>query len=589
MSDIFISYSRRDKDFVRQLHSRLTDDDYDVWVDWEDIPATADWWQEIKSSIEEAHLFVFVISPHSVVSDVCRQEINHAIENNKRFIPVLYQLLEDVNSPDVHEAIRSHNWIDFSAGEVSDEPVELLIESFTTEPDYLRRHTRLLVRAREWQQSGRQPSYLIEGAELNEFQEWLQESQTRTPKPTELQYDYILASQTQRTRVQLRVAGGLMLAIIVVGILSILAIIQQQRLEDQAEEQQAIEATSDAISTQFIAQQTRVVEAQQNQQDLLNQVYSQETQQAISLEVTGLRGTISAFETRSVITNTPLPTATPTVTATNTLPPTWTPTAIVIATDTTDTDSETSNEVTVQTADMVTIDPNIADTATVQAILYATATQEAMVTPTATLTDTPIPTPTLTNTPLPTATPTLDAPAPIDLGSQTVTYVVESGDLGIDIANRFNVTVNEIAEASGLSNLSRIFVGQELQIPYQTNITTDESLLVAPTGVDSPTCGTETNPCRTISGAIEVANGFAQIRLASGIYEEELLIERDVVLVGNGIDNTILTGDFSGRVVTVNPDVNLTMVNLTITGGSAEYGGGILNLGEVNLQNVRSH
>ena len=42
MSKIFISYSRKDKDFVKKLYEALTkslpNSDQDVWVDWEDIP-----------------------------------------------------------------------------------------------------------------------------------------------------------------------------------------------------------------------------------------------------------------------------------------------------------------------------------------------------------------------------------------------------------------------------------------------------------------------------------------------------------------------------------------------------------------------
>ena len=68
MADIFISYSRRDKDFVQILHRALLQSHYDTWVDWQDIAPTAEWWNEIKSGIEAAHTCIFVISPDSVAS-----------------------------------------------------------------------------------------------------------------------------------------------------------------------------------------------------------------------------------------------------------------------------------------------------------------------------------------------------------------------------------------------------------------------------------------------------------------------------------------------------------------------------------------
>ena len=82
MTDVFISYSRKDKAFVQVLNQALANSKYDAWVDWEDIPLTADWWEEIKAGIEGADTFIFVISPDSIASKVCGQEIDHAWDNN---------------------------------------------------------------------------------------------------------------------------------------------------------------------------------------------------------------------------------------------------------------------------------------------------------------------------------------------------------------------------------------------------------------------------------------------------------------------------------------------------------------------------
>src|SRR3970040_2429343 len=89
MTDVFISYSRKDKDLVRALHDALKAQNRDTWVDWEDIPPTAEWLKEIFSAIEAAHTFVFVISPDSVASDMCKQEIAHAVKHNKRLVPIV--------------------------------------------------------------------------------------------------------------------------------------------------------------------------------------------------------------------------------------------------------------------------------------------------------------------------------------------------------------------------------------------------------------------------------------------------------------------------------------------------------------------
>jgi hypothetical protein len=84
MADVFISYSRKDIAFARILHGALKDRNLDTWIDWEDIPPSADWLAEVYRAIEEADTFVFVVSAASVGSEVCNKEIIHAFNNHKR-------------------------------------------------------------------------------------------------------------------------------------------------------------------------------------------------------------------------------------------------------------------------------------------------------------------------------------------------------------------------------------------------------------------------------------------------------------------------------------------------------------------------
>ncbi|MEL6222227.1 MAG: toll/interleukin-1 receptor domain-containing protein, partial [Cyanobacteria bacterium J06627_8] len=72
MTDVFISYSRRDKEFVQVLHTALKRSIYEAWIDWQDIEPTTDWWREIETGIEEAHTFIFVISKDSIESEYCQ-------------------------------------------------------------------------------------------------------------------------------------------------------------------------------------------------------------------------------------------------------------------------------------------------------------------------------------------------------------------------------------------------------------------------------------------------------------------------------------------------------------------------------------
>ena len=87
MADVFISYSRRNIDFVRHLFDQLKAHDRESWADWQDVPPTADWLAEIYRGIEAANTFLFVISTDSVASGVCTLEIEHAVKHNNRLVP----------------------------------------------------------------------------------------------------------------------------------------------------------------------------------------------------------------------------------------------------------------------------------------------------------------------------------------------------------------------------------------------------------------------------------------------------------------------------------------------------------------------
>ena len=106
-----MSYSRKDKDFVRQLNDALAGQKREAWVDWKDIPLTAEWQQEILTNIETTENFIFVISPESAASTNCRKEIDHAVANHKRMFPIVRRHVPDDAVP---EALRKFQWIDFS-------------------------------------------------------------------------------------------------------------------------------------------------------------------------------------------------------------------------------------------------------------------------------------------------------------------------------------------------------------------------------------------------------------------------------------------------------------------------------------------
>lgn len=216
MADVFISYSRKDTTFVHRLHESLAKFERDVWVDWEDIPLTADWWREVQNGIEGTDIFAFVISPDSVRSEVCRREIDHAIANNKRMIPILHRpVIEPADQKLMHPSIGSHNWIFFRESDDFDTAFQKLITALDTDLSHVREHTRLLVHAKEWDSGKRNPSFLLQGDELKNAETWLEHSIAKSPKPTALHAEYIGASRQAALARQRRLLAGVSVALVV--------------------------------------------------------------------------------------------------------------------------------------------------------------------------------------------------------------------------------------------------------------------------------------------------------------------------------------------------------------------------------------
>jgi hypothetical protein len=196
-NDVFISYCRRDKAFVEKLYASLQQANRNPWVDWDDIYKGEDWWKSIQKGIEQADSFVFVISPDSVVSQVCREEVEYAAKLNKRILPLLWR--EGFEMAQVHRPISQHNWIFARDSDNFQKAFQELLTALDTDLDHVRAHTRLLVRSLEWQNRQRNSSYLLRGMDLDDAQYWLEQGINKQPRPTDAQVAYIQASQEART------------------------------------------------------------------------------------------------------------------------------------------------------------------------------------------------------------------------------------------------------------------------------------------------------------------------------------------------------------------------------------------------------
>ncbi|MBX2862047.1 MAG: toll/interleukin-1 receptor domain-containing protein [Leptolyngbyaceae cyanobacterium MAG.088] len=115
--DIFISYGRADsKEFATKLSQRLLSANVTVWLDVNDIPLGVDYQAQIDRDLEGADNVLFVISPHSVNSPYCALELSHALQCNKRIIPVLHvEEIERDTWKQRHPGAKDDDWQTFVA------------------------------------------------------------------------------------------------------------------------------------------------------------------------------------------------------------------------------------------------------------------------------------------------------------------------------------------------------------------------------------------------------------------------------------------------------------------------------------------
>lgn len=246
MSNVFISYSRKDEVFVRSLHEALEARDMDAWVDYQDIPRTAVWWDSICKAIDATDTFVFVISPDSVASEVCTDEINYALENNKRIVPIVYR---DTDNKQVHEKVRAINYIFFRQTDDHTTAFYQLVEAINTDLDWVQQHSRLLERAKEWHENKGRRAYLLRGEDLREAEQWRDKAGLDSGRqPNFLQMQYITASRKWASTFRNIISSAITIGFVVAVVLAIAAFLSENEARAQGRISDARALAANAVA-----------------------------------------------------------------------------------------------------------------------------------------------------------------------------------------------------------------------------------------------------------------------------------------------------------------------------------------------------
>lgn len=255
-ADVFISYSRRDAEFVRELADALQERGTSVWLDVKGIGDGEVFPVALQRAIESSAGFVFVISPRSAQSRHCVHEIELALGLNKRIIPVVHEPVADEALP---EGIRVRNWIP------GDDPAaaDRVASALEHDRDHVREHTRWGLKALEWEQREHDASLLLRGSELTAAEGWLAGAAGKEPAPTDLQRQFVregFRSSRRRQRRLTAVSVGVAALSVVLLVFALISRGQAQEQREVATEQRNVAtdqrnvATSRQLAAQAVSQ-----------------------------------------------------------------------------------------------------------------------------------------------------------------------------------------------------------------------------------------------------------------------------------------------------------------------------------------------
>ena len=228
----FISYPRRptDEAFVDELCDALHRKGKRVWLDRHDIPPGSEWRERVTLGVEGATSFVFVLSPDSVTSSECRFELDTAVALHKRIVPLMRRDFDLATQP---YELAKREWIDFRPGTDRVHALDELIDSLESDLAWRDMHTRLAVRAREWESQDQDKSYLLRGRDLRAAEAWLAQQGSHPERPTAEQGEFIAASRRSGVRRQRLAMGAISLALVLTLVLGAVAVVQRGKADDE--------------------------------------------------------------------------------------------------------------------------------------------------------------------------------------------------------------------------------------------------------------------------------------------------------------------------------------------------------------------
>lgn len=201
---IFLSYSRKDGDFVRRLADALDARGYAPIFDKSErlqddpnlrLTAQDEWWTTLKSMIAACEVMVFIVTPDSAASPVCDDEIAYARGLGKRIIAVLRRSVDFDAAPERLRAL--HVSLDFCADDQAafEAAFHLLCNELEVDIGWYRNGARLARLADQWTKDGRPDGQLLRAQAVEAADAWALRCPHHATPPGELLLAFLDASR----------------------------------------------------------------------------------------------------------------------------------------------------------------------------------------------------------------------------------------------------------------------------------------------------------------------------------------------------------------------------------------------------------
>jgi formylglycine-generating enzyme required for sulfatase activity len=106
---IFLSYAWQDREQAKALYLALRDQGHRVFFDRDDLPAGDEYHNRIRAAIDDAHLFIFLISPEALDDgSYTLTELTIAERSHRRLLPVMLRETVIATLPAALQAVTIH-------------------------------------------------------------------------------------------------------------------------------------------------------------------------------------------------------------------------------------------------------------------------------------------------------------------------------------------------------------------------------------------------------------------------------------------------------------------------------------------------